>query len=124
MRIISFLENKIAEAGSQTAVSRKTGVSQGTLSKIILGDTKPTLETIQKIATAYNLPVSTFIDDNLKDQVSAETNKVLATMAASGVDPVQAAYLKWFASLTIEEQHQIYLNKSYVIGGIPKNLKE
>ena len=60
MKILDFLKNKVAEAGTQTAVARKTGVSQGTITKIINEDTKPELSTIRKIAEAYGIPLTEF----------------------------------------------------------------
>lgn len=63
MNIINFTKEKVAEAGSQTAVARKTGVSQGTITKICNGDTTPELGTIYKIAAAYGIPLSYFVSD-------------------------------------------------------------
>jgi transcriptional regulator with XRE-family HTH domain len=58
MDIIKFIKEKVLEAGSQTAVARKTGVSQGTIAKICNGDTNPELGTIYKISSAYGIPPS------------------------------------------------------------------
>jgi len=62
MKAIEFIKKKVIDAGSQTAVARKTGVSQGTIAKIISGDSKPELGTIKKIADAYGLPLSFFTE--------------------------------------------------------------
>lgn len=64
MDIIKFIKEKVAEAGSQTTISRKTGVSQGTIAKICNGDTNPELGTINKVASAYGLPLSYFLGEN------------------------------------------------------------
>ena len=61
MDIIKFIKEKVLEAGSQTAVARKTGVSQGTIAKICNGDTNPELGTIYKISSAYGIPPSRFL---------------------------------------------------------------
>jgi transcriptional regulator with XRE-family HTH domain len=60
MKIIEFIKTKVQEEGSQTAVSRKTGVSQGTIAKILNGDTTPELETLKKIAAGYKVPLALF----------------------------------------------------------------
>lgn len=61
MELREFIKIKVEETGSQTAVSRKTGVSQGTINKIVHGDTVAELGTVQKIATAYGLPLEYFV---------------------------------------------------------------
>lgn len=58
MKIIDFLKEKVAEVGTQSAVARKTGVSHGTINKILSGDTRPELDTIRKIAAAYCIDLS------------------------------------------------------------------
>lgn len=60
MKIIDFLKEKVTEVGTQSAVARKTGVSHGTINKILSGDTKPELDTIRKIASAYCVDLSAF----------------------------------------------------------------
>ena len=58
---MNFIKEKVKEAGSQTGVARKTGVSQGTITKICNGDTNPELGTIYKIAQAYGLNPAVFL---------------------------------------------------------------
>lgn len=65
MKIKEFIEMKVKESGTQTAVSRKTGVSQGTIAKICSGDTNPEIGTIYKIAAAYGINPATFIQAEL-----------------------------------------------------------
>lgn len=76
MKIIDFLNKKVLEAGTQTAVSRKTGVSQGTITKILNGDTNPELATIAKIAAAYGISLIEF------DEISASGDKKYPVVAA------------------------------------------
>lgn len=61
MDIRAFIIQKVKDEGSHTAVSRKTGVSQGTITKIYHGDTRPEDGTIIKIAKAYGIPIGEFI---------------------------------------------------------------
>ena len=75
MDVCEFIRKKVAETGSQTAIARKTGISQGTIAKICAGDTTPGMETISKIATAYGLPMSYFIDSQNKFKAFSETVK-------------------------------------------------
>lgn len=77
MKIAEFIKQKVAEAGTQTAVSRLTGVSQGTITKILSGDTTPELETIKKIATAYRVPITNF------DEVAPHGIEKYRTVAAN-----------------------------------------
>jgi transcriptional regulator with XRE-family HTH domain len=58
-----FITKQVGILGSQTAVARKTGVSQGTINKIVHGDTQSDIGTIIKIARAYNIPLSEFLSD-------------------------------------------------------------
>lgn len=67
MDIVDFVKQKVAEEGTQTAVARRTGVSQSTITKICSGDTKPELETVYKISSAYNLPLDYFQTSNIID---------------------------------------------------------
>lgn len=71
MKIADFIKQKVVEEGTQTAVSRRTGVSQGTITKILSGDTSPELATMLKIANSYGVPIYTF------DEVGYYSNKEL-----------------------------------------------
>lgn len=70
MRVRDFIESKVRESGSQTAVSRKTGVSQGTIAKICSGDTTANIETIMKIASAYGVTFASFFNENPPEYAS------------------------------------------------------
>jgi transcriptional regulator with XRE-family HTH domain len=80
MKLVEFLKTKVQEEGTLTAVSRKTGVSQGTISKILSGDTKPELPTIQKICKAYNVPLLDFVSEGAGN--STEHTAMYVTQAA------------------------------------------
>ena len=69
MNVRDFIESKVAECGSQTSVSRKTGVSQGTIAKICSGDTTASIETIMKIASAYGIAFASFFKDGPPEYV-------------------------------------------------------
>ena len=77
-----FIIKKVEEAGSQTVVARKTGVSQGTSAKICNGDTTPELGTIHKIAKAYNLPLGYFLEDQSKSERGVKIEELPPDVAA------------------------------------------
>jgi len=63
MRVIEFIKQKVAECGSQSAVSRKIGVSQPTINRYCMGDAEPNIDTIYKIAAAYGINPASFLQD-------------------------------------------------------------
>lgn len=79
MKMRDFIEAKVAECGSQTAVSRKTGVSQGTIAKICSGDTTASIETIMKIASAYGVTFASFFKDGPPEYVGQQTTYPAST---------------------------------------------
>jgi transcriptional regulator with XRE-family HTH domain len=58
-----FIKQKVKECGSQSLVARKIGVSQPTINRFCVNASEPDVQTIRKIATAYGLPLSYFIND-------------------------------------------------------------
>ncbi len=56
-----LIENDLEKGETQTGVAMKIGVSNATIYKILYTQTKPTVDTLRKIATAYGLPVSSFL---------------------------------------------------------------
>jgi transcriptional regulator with XRE-family HTH domain len=58
-----FIKSKVLSGISQTDIARKCGISNGTITKILYSETKLTLDTIKKIAIAYGLPLSYFLED-------------------------------------------------------------
>lgn len=85
MTVKEFITVLIDEGHSQSAIARKSGVSQPTVNRMWLGDTKNvSLETITKIAIAYSKPLSFFLTD-LEPQPSA------LTLSDSDVDRIADA---------------------------------
>ena len=73
MNARELIKNKVAEGISQTEIARKCGISNGTITKILYSDTKLTLETIRKIARAYNIRLSDLISDIPENERSGYT---------------------------------------------------
>ena len=48
--------------GNQSKFARKVGLSVSSVNKIIHSDTSPRLDTMHKVAKAFNLPISFFAD--------------------------------------------------------------
>lgn len=63
MEIRDFVKATIEAGEKQVAMSRKTGVSQGTIYKLLYTDTKPTIDTIIKICKGYDLPLKDYIEE-------------------------------------------------------------
>lgn len=60
--IREFLKEKARAEGSQSALARKTGISQAGINKIIHGGSqKVAVETIQKLADAYQKDIAFFL---------------------------------------------------------------
>lgn len=65
MLVRDFIANLIDRQGeSQTQISRRTGVSQGTINKIYHGDTNPEFITISKIVNGYNTALAFYPDQS------------------------------------------------------------
>ncbi len=56
-----LIENDLEKGETQTGVAMKIGVSNATIYKILYTQTKPTVDTLKKIAAAYGLSVSSFL---------------------------------------------------------------
>ncbi len=63
MNPVTFIREKVEECGSQSEVARKTGLSVPLVHKMMHSDVDSTIESIRKIASGYNLPLSFFFDD-------------------------------------------------------------
>lgn len=61
MDIRDFVKQRVEEGEKQVEIAKKSGVSQGTVYKLLYTDTKPTMDTIIKIANAYHRPLTDFI---------------------------------------------------------------
>ena len=72
-RIIDLYKSKRM---TQEELAEKSGISKTTLSQILLGQSNPTVETIEKIADALSVPVSYFFDD----EISQTGNNVTQTV--------------------------------------------
>lgn len=85
MKVADFIRNKNKEGESQSAIARRCNISQSLVNKMIHQDFEPTLDTIKKIALAYRMSLSCFIDDidefnakpiaNIIARIKAEINK-------------------------------------------------
>jgi len=61
---------------TQEELAEKSGISKTTISQILLGQSNPTVETIEKIADALSVPVSYFFDDEISQAVNNVTQTV------------------------------------------------
>ena len=61
MKLRIFVQKMLTEGMSQSEIARRAHVSQATINKILHTDTKPTVETLKKFSSAFNLPLSEFI---------------------------------------------------------------
>ena len=59
-----YIKKLVSEGISQTEIARKCKLSNGTITKILYSESKLTLDTIKKIAAAYNVPLSYFIEES------------------------------------------------------------
>lgn len=59
-----FIKNLVDSGVPQTEIARKVGITPGAITNYLYGKTEPGLETIKKIAAAYGLPLSHFLEDN------------------------------------------------------------
>lgn len=59
---------------SQKDLADKTGVSQAAISKILSGKHKTKISTLENIANALKVPVSTFLDDSQKNFIENSGN--------------------------------------------------
>lgn len=64
------LQTIMSEKGiSQNELSRTAGIDQGTISKMVHGQqTRPTWETVQRIAAALGVPCTAFADPSVAAQ--------------------------------------------------------
>ena len=63
MDIRDLVKERVAAGDKQVEIAKKTGVSQGTIYKLLYTDSKPTLDIIVKIARAYDKPLSLYVAD-------------------------------------------------------------
>ncbi|HET6419239.1 MAG TPA: helix-turn-helix transcriptional regulator [Geobacteraceae bacterium] len=72
-----LIENDLKKGETQTGVAMKIGVSNATIYKILYTQTRPTVATLEKIAKAYGVPVTSFLVAEGKEQYlpSALTDK-------------------------------------------------
>jgi transcriptional regulator with XRE-family HTH domain len=63
MNIIDFIREKVTEGASQSEVARKCGISQALVNKMMHDRYNVQLDTIRKIAKAYNLSAAYFTSD-------------------------------------------------------------
>jgi transcriptional regulator with XRE-family HTH domain len=55
---------------TQTKLAEITGIKQTAISRWVIGKFKPDIENLKKISKALNKPISYFLDDNVKEQLS------------------------------------------------------
>ncbi|GAA0704466.1 hypothetical protein GCM10010193_69310 [Kitasatospora atroaurantiaca] len=59
----AFFDKTAKEAGdsSTSLIAARTGLDRGHVSRLLKGDTEPTLKTVKRIADAYGLPLDDFV---------------------------------------------------------------
>jgi transcriptional regulator with XRE-family HTH domain len=62
-KVRDYIKQRLNSGESQSAIARKIGISQPTVAKIASGDVKASDGTAMKIARAYGLPLSYFLED-------------------------------------------------------------
>ena len=62
MNIKQFLNKKLLDGETQTSIARLCGISQSTVNNLLQGQENPRMSTLRRIATAYNVPLSQFIE--------------------------------------------------------------
>ncbi len=63
-KVRDYIKQRLNSGESQSAIARKIGISQPTVAKIASGDVKASDGTAMKIARAYGLPLSYFLEDH------------------------------------------------------------
>ncbi|HDZ62533.1 MAG TPA: XRE family transcriptional regulator [Nitrospirae bacterium] len=66
-KIRKLIKDDIDSGTKQITLARGIGLSQSSIQKILYTDTKPTVETVKKIAAYYNVLVADLITDNIED---------------------------------------------------------
>lgn len=63
-RVLQQLLDGESGPSTQPDLERKSKVGQSTISRILLGETNPTISTLRKLAAAYNKPVDVFFEED------------------------------------------------------------
>ena len=92
MKAKDYIKELVSTGIAQTEIARKIGVTPGAITNYLYGKTEPTLETIKKIALAYDRPLSYFIEDvdafntepakNIVSRIKTEINRQGVDLAA------------------------------------------
>lgn len=70
-------------------ISKTSGVSQSTLSKILAGDQNPTIEVVAKIADSLNVTASDLLSENQSSDVPADIARMLQGQPPHVLDTVR-----------------------------------
>lgn len=70
MKAKEFIKYMVDSGVQQTEIARKIGVTPGAITNYLYGKTEPTLETVRKIARAYNISLADLISEIPEDQRS------------------------------------------------------
>lgn len=68
----NLIKGELDSGVKQIELAGKIGVSQSTIQKILYTQTKPTIETVKKVARYFNKSTSYFLDDEYPEHVSEE----------------------------------------------------
>lgn len=113
MDIREFVKKRVAEGEKQVSIAKKTGVSQGTIYKLLYTDTKPTMDIIMKIAHGYDIPFDNFIVSEKQTTYSAQSN----------LNDKELRLIKAFRNLTDSGQDHILTTIDYMVSALRASKK-
>lgn len=87
---------------TQTAVARKSGVSQTTIGRILRGEVDPQCDSLQRIATALKIPLATLLDVAQVESLDSGQKRSEPALIESNSSPSKRAMNKSLRS----KEHQ------------------
>lgn len=112
MDVREFVKKKVAEGERQMDIANRTGVSQGTIYKLLYTNTRPTMDTIMKIAAGYGISYTSLID----------ADRVAETRPAYGSQPTmterEQKLLRLFRNLDERRQDRAIDNLEDMVSGL------
>ena len=101
-----FLKKKISAGATQMLIAEETGISQGAINKILRTDVKVSMDTLEKIATAYNVPLTYFIntESGPSNTIISEIEELMYSMKPEDQQHI-LTYIKTYVRMKQEAKH-------------------